>query len=348
MRSVTLCVLLCGLPLGCVRPIRTDSQVSLTGPLNAMVTADVLPKRNQSPVEAMPVGRRHAVGPKIALVDVDGLLLNQNMTGPYSQGDNPVDAFREKLDAVAADPDVCAMVLRINSPGGGVTAVDIMWQELQRYRDQCHKPVVACLLDHGCSGAYYLATASDLIVAHPTTVTGGIGVVLNLFNMQDLMGMFNIASQSIKSGKNIDMGSLTASLPAESKKWLQDMADEFHHRFRVIVQRQRPAVDTSNETTFDGRIFTAHQALERKLIDRIGYLDDAVNEARRLANQGDAQLVLYHRPSDVARTPYAVTPNLPLQASLFPVNLPGVERCRLPSFLYLWQPDPTLVRVGGL
>jgi protease-4 len=286
--------------------------------------------------------------PRVAIVDVDGLLVNTDITGPYSLGENPISIFREKLDAVARDPAVMAVVLRINSPGGGVTASDIMWQELLRFRNRTQIPVVACLMDLGTGGGYYLATAADLIFAHPTSVTGGIGVILNLYNLREAMGYFNVLGQPIKSGPNIDMGTSAAPLSPEARKMLQAMADEFHQRFRRVVTRARPQVDAADGTNFDGRVFTASQALERRLIDRIGYLDDALAAARDLAGLADAEVVLYHRPDDPARTPYALTPNIPLQnAGWMPVNIPGLDRSRLPSFLYLWQPEATLEKLGG-
>jgi protease-4 len=341
-----LLVLICG---GCFRPFRTESRLSIAGPVLTRVTAEVEPKNNSNPLTEMPVqGPCSPAGTaKIALIDVDGLLLNQNLTGPFASGENPVDVFREKLDAAAADATVCALVLRINSPGGSVTATDIMWREMQRFRANTKKPVVACLMDLGCGGAYYLATASDKIIAHPTTITGGIGVVLNLYNLQDFLGVFSIVNQSIKAGKNIDMGDQTASLPAETKKMLQAMADEFHARFRAAVKQQRPRLNPRDDTNFDGRVFPATQALQRNLVDRIGYLDDALAAARQLAGQPQARAVMFHRPNDMARTPYATTPNQPLQAAGFPASIPGVERSRLPTFLYLWQPDPTLIRLSG-
>jgi protease-4 len=334
---------------GCLRPLQTDSHVTFDRPVSAMITASLEAKHNSNPLVAMPVDGQLCCprGPKVAIIDVDGVLVNQDLTGLFSTGENPVDVFREKLDAAAADPGVCAVVVRINSPGGGVTATDLMWRELQTFRIKTKRPVVACLMDLGCGGAYYLATASDLILAHPTTVTGGIGVVLNLYNLRDFMGTFNVVSQSIKAGPNIDMGSAVAPLTQESKRLLQTMADEFHQRFRAVVQQQRPQVEAAEGTTFDGRVFTAQQALERHLVDRIGYLEDAITAAGQLAGEPEARPVLFHRCNDVARTPFATTPHVPLQSTMIPVSIPGVERSRLPTFLYMWEPDPTLERLGN-
>jgi protease-4 len=347
-RAVAIVVLLLGIA-GCNHPIKTEDRLTIDGPVLGKFSAELEPKNNTGPLIEMAVEGPAGChgGPKVAIVDVDGLLLNQNLTGPYSTGENPVDLFREKLDTAAGDPDVCAVVLRINSPGGAVTATDIMWRELQAFRFKTKRPVVACLMDYGCGGAYYLATASDLIVAHPTSITGGIGVVLNLYNLQDFLGTFNVVPQFIKAGRNIDMGSQLTALGEETTRLLQNMADELHTRFQGVVRKQRPNVNPADGTTFDGRVFTAQQALERKLVDSIGYLEDATAAARQLAHQPRARVVLFHRCNDVARTPYATTPNVPLQSSLFPFSIPGIERNRLPTFLYLWQPDPTLERMSG-
>jgi protease-4 len=346
MRKAGWLVILFVASSGCLRPIRT--QISIDGPIDGHVTARLPAKDNASPLVEMPVeGQGPVRGPKIAIIDVDGLILNQNMTGPLSAGENPVDVFRERLDAAAADGSVCAVVVRINSPGGAVTASDIMWRELKNFRARTQRPVVACVMDLGCGGAYYLASAADAIVAHPTSIVGGIGVVLNLYNLQDFLGIFNIVSQSIKAGNQIDMGTVVEALGPDARKMLQRMADEFHERFQKVVQDRRPNVVLDKGTTFDGRVFTARDALERKLIDHIGYLDDALAAARALSNRPDARAVLLHRCNDLARTPYAITPNEPLHANLLPVSVPGAERSRLPTFLYLWQTDPTMQRMSG-
>jgi protease-4 len=201
-------------------------------------------------------------------------------------------------------------------------------------------------MDLGCAGGYYLATASDRIVAHPTTLTGGIGVVLNLYNLEDFLNTYNVRTQFVKAGARIDMGTMLKTLDPEARRLLQRMADHLHERFKAVVRQQRPRLNPE-EATLDGRVFTAPEALERGLIDEIGYLDDAIDAARRLAGQPGAGVVLFHRPDDVARTAYATTPNIPLQATLWPVAIPGVERSRWPTFLYLWQPDPTLTRLSG-
>src|SRR5262249_60846998 len=209
------------------------------------------------------------------------------------------------------------------------------------------RPAVACLMDLGASGGYYLATAADRIVAHPLTVTGGVGVILNLYNLRDFMSTFNIIYQPIKAGPQFDNASMTNALTPEATAQLQAMADEFYERFKSVVRQRRPQLNLAEGTSLDGRVFTARQALEPGPIDRIGYLEYALAEARLLARQPAARVVLFHRRNDPGWTPYATTPNIPLQAALLPYSMPGADRSRLPLFLYLWQPDPTLDRLSG-
>jgi protease-4 len=341
MRCALGLLLLALAATGCARPFQVEAF--------GKMTTDMPPVSDGGPIVAMPLQGCPGNGKscKVAVIDVDGLLVNTDFTGPSSVGENPLALFREKLDAAAANPEVCALVLRINSPGGGVATSDVMWHDLQGFRAQTHRPVVACLMDVGTGGAYYLATASDAIVAQPGTVTGGIGVILNLYNLRELMAQYNVFSQEIKAGKNIDMGTSLRNLSSEAKDLLQEMAVEYHDRFQQVVREARPGVDVGGGTTFDGRVFTARQALARRLIDQVGYLDDAVALAKQLAKAEGAGVVLLHRPNDPARSVYAMTPNVPLQATGMPVSLPGLERSRLPTFLYLWQPEATLERLSG-
>lgn len=323
---------------GCRGPV----QVCTT----ARVTTELPPTHASGPVCPQVVLSGGAA--RVAIIDVDGLLLNYPMVGMGSMGENPVALFRERLDAAAADPCVRAVVLRINSHGGGVTASDIMRRDLLAFKARKRVPVIACLMDVGTGGAYYLATAADEIVAHPTAITGGIGVILNRYNLQDTMSLtLNARLATIRAGDKIDMGSPTAIDDSDdTSQLLQEIADEYHRRFIEAVRVSRPVNDPT-EVIYDGRVFTAPVALAYGLVDHLGYLDDAIDRARGLAGVPGASVVMYHRNNDRARTLYAVTPNVPLQSTVLPISVPGAERSKLPTFLYLWQPEPTMERMGG-
>lgn len=284
---------------------------------------------------------------RVALIDVDGLILNTPFVGPLSVGENPVGLFREKLEAAACDPCVKAVVIRLNSPGGGVAACIQMRHDLERFKQRTGLPVVACLLDTAAGGAYSIASACDQVVAGPATVTGGVGVILNLFNLRDLMAQFNVLPQPIKAGELTDIGTSARALTEGEKKILQAMADEFHGQIIADIKRSRPGV-TSKEA-FDGRIFTGTQAKAIGLADQVGDLDDAIALAGGLCgvSNGRPGVVMYRRGNDPARSVYAVTANVPLQGSGLLPNLPGLDRSKMPTFLSVWQPELTMEKLGG-
>jgi protease-4 len=328
--------------------IRTDANVA--GNFNGKVEVNLPASHDPGPmvpqiVRAAPGGPQ---APRVAVIDLDGLLVNQNLTGLYSQGENPVSAFREKLEAAACDPRVRAVVLRINSPGGGVAASDLIAEELRRFRATTQKPVVSCLMDLATGGAYYVAVGGDLIVAQPTGVTGAIGALINHVNLEDAMAQFNVRVDTIKAGPMVDMGSVTAPLPENARALLQEMANGYRDRFMArVVERRRALSNEDRQTIADGRVVPATKGLALHLIDRLGYLDDAIAEAERLAGTGGSEVILYHRAGAPAHSMYAIAPNTPIQGDLIPFSYPGLERSKLPTFLYLWQPDPTITRVSG-
>lgn len=334
-------------PIPITGGLRADAHVAAQVQGNLTVQVPTAP--DPGPIVAVPL--RSGVGPgcaRVALVDIDGLIVNQNLVGLYSVGENPVAAFREKLEAAAADPRVAAVVLRINSPGGGVTASDILAEELRRFRATTQKPVVACLMDLATSGAYYVAVGADRVLAHPTTVTGGVGALVNHYNLQDAMAQLNVTAEPVKSGPLLDMGSVTGPLSDEAKALFQEMADGFRDRFLARLTRSRPTMTPLDlDLIRDGRVLATPKALELHLIDGVGYVEDAIGEAARLAGVSEPEVVLLQRSGHPGRSIYAITPNVPQQGELIPLSYPGLERSKLPTFLYLWQPDPTLSRQGG-
>ena len=356
MRSILLILFALPLAAGCKSDrfvLRTKVETQINAPPVSPTAGPVLPIVVQA-------------GPsRVAIIDVDGLILNTPFVGPLSCGENPVALFREKLDAAACDPCVKAVVLRVNSPGGGVAACISMRRDLERFKERTRLPVVAYLMDTTTGGAYYLASAADQVVAGPATVTGGLGVILNLFNLRDLMQQFNVIPQPIIAGAKGDIGTSTRRLTEGEKQLLQAMADEFHAQLIRDIQKSRPGVVVQMETpvegtlfgwnldrgnTFDGRIFTGSQAMTRGLVDHVGDLDEALQLAARLGCRdvaGRPGVVMYRRTNAPARSIYAVTANVPLQGSgLFP-SLPGLDRAKMPTFLSLWQPELSIEKLGG-
>jgi protease-4 len=341
---------LIGASAGCQHPFPITGNVRTDTAFQGTIDIRNPPATDPGPmvptvVRASPYGSGAA---RVALLDVDGLLLNQNLTGLYSVGENPVSAFREKLEAAAADSRVRAVVLRIHSPGGGVAASDLLAEELRRFRVTMRKPVVACLMDVATGGAYFLAVGCDRVIALPTSITGGVGAMVNHANLQDAMAQFSVRFESIKAGELVDMGSVTAPLDDNVRRLFQQMADGFRDRFSARVALYRPRMTEGDRRVIaDGRVLAAPQALALHMVDSLGYLDDALCEAERLAGVGGAEVVLFQRSGYPTRSIYSIIPNVPMQSEIIPVSYPGLDRSKLPTFLYLWQPDPTLMKQGG-
>lgn len=209
-----------------------------------------------------------------------------------------VSLIRESLQKAEKDDRIAGLILRINSPGGTVTASDIIHHEIVEFRKRKNVPVLACIMSIGASGGYYVAAAADEIIAHPTAITGSIGVILMKFNVEGLMGKIGVEEQTVKSGDKKDIMSPFRKATPEEVKLGQVIIDQLYGRFLDIVMARtgnRLSRDELRKLA-DGRIYTAGQALEGKLVDRIGYLDDVIASIRKMAGDDSARVVSYYRP----------------------------------------------------
>ena len=278
---------------------------------------------------------------KVLLMDISGFLSDEVPSGGLSIGTPPprvpmLVRVREELKKAASDSKVRALVVRINSPGGTVTASDIIFRELEGFRQQASVPIVAIMMDVAASGGYYVALAADTVVAHPTTVTGSIGVIMLSVNAEGLLQKIGVGTNTIKSGEHKDMGSPFRPLTVEERAIFQSVIDDLHRQFVArLVERRRVAPEAAARLA-DGRIFTAEQALRHGLVDRIGYVPDALEAARRAAGLEEARVIVYRRPRQYRATYYArAQTEAGALASLGPLaGLLGAG----PRFLYLWLP----------
>jgi protease-4 len=274
---------------------------------------------------------------KIALIDVEGMILNARSSSLLGDGENPMALFRERLDQAEHDKRVKAVVLRINSPGGAVTASDIMYQDLVRFRQRTHKPVVACMMDVAASGAYYLAMGCDLVIAHPSTVTGSIGVIMSLYNASGLAHLLGVKSEPIKSGPNKDIGNPLRDMTDQERALLQMMVNSFYDQFVHVVVEGRHLPEERVRELADGRVYTGVDAVKLGLVDRVGYLDDAIEVARELAHLCDAKVVAYDRCDGYRGSIYSALPHIPSELKI-KLEVPGLPGAAGAGFLYLWEP----------
>lgn len=277
---------------------------------------------------------------KIAIIDVDGVLFNRSKGGLLRRGENPVSLFIEKLDKAAADKSVKAVVLRLNSPGGAVAASDIMYHHLRKFREQTGKPVIACVLGIGCSGAYYIACGCDGIVAQPSSVVGNIGTIFQAFSVAGTMEKIGIKAVTIKSGELKDMASPLHDLSDEEQKVLEGIIRHHSEQFFEVVRKGRKKIDEQKMAELsDGRVFTAEQALEQGLIDKVAYLDYGIKWAKEMAGVKKSQVVMYHRPSNYIPNAYSLTSASAEGAGpLVNLELPDWLDAGEAQFLYLWLP----------
>jgi protease-4 len=273
---------------------------------------------------------------KVLLIDLSGVLAEEPIFTLESRPQVPLLArIREELKKAEDDDQVRAVVLRINSPGGTVTASDILYHEVMSFKARRKIPVVACILDVGASGGYYVALAADRIVAHPTTVTGSIGVLMLTVNASGLLEKIGVSASYVKSGDFKDMGSPFRGLRPEERALFQDLIDRFYGRFVELVAQSRKMDEARVRAFADGRIYTAGEALSLGLIDQIGYLEEAIAAARTAAGLTEAKVVTYHRPRQYRATIYSAADTPGPTASLSDLARMVVSG---PKFLYLWWP----------
>jgi protease-4 len=262
-------------------------------------------------------------GDKILLMDVSGVILE----GPHrilglTSGVTSPSRVKEELEKAAQDDRIKAVVLKINSPGGTVSAADVILHEIKAFKAKKAVPVVVCLQGLAASGGYYVAQAGDTIVAYPTCITGSIGVIAMKFNLRGLMDKVGVDEDVVKSGKWKDFWSPFRPATPQEKEMMQHIIDDFYREFVNVVAQGRKLSLKQTQAVADGRIFTASQARDLGLVDQLGYLDDAIELARTKAGlETGAKVIIYHRPGSYKPTIYSLLPDLDMVG---------------PQFLYLW------------
>lgn len=229
---------------------------------------------------------------KIALLRVEGTIF---------EGD---DFVKQQIDQIREDEDIKAVVLRINSPGGTVTMSDYLYHHLVRLREERDLPIVVSMGSLCASGGYYLAMSvgeeKDSIYAEPTTWTGSIGVIIPHYDFSGLLESWHVEDDSITSHPLKAMGSPTQKMTERERELLQELVDQTFARFKDVVRSGRPNfqnADAALDEVATGQIFTATQALDNGLIDKIGFVEDAVARAAALADldEDNVRVIRYTR-----------------------------------------------------
>jgi protease-4 len=281
--------------------------------------------------------------PKILLLDISGFISARERSKGLGIQKEPsiVEQLKEALQKAGEDKDISGIIVKINSPGGTVSATDIIYHELTRFREKKGIPVYASIMGIGTSGGYYIASASDKIIIHPTAVTGSIGVIAMKFNVEGLLQKVGVEEETYKSGEKKDIMSPFRPTTPEERKILQTIIDSLHERFVDVVYSQRKGSMSRAdlESLADGRIYTSDQALKAKLVDSIGYLDDVIVSMKDSLEIEDARIIAYYRVGEFKGTIYSGYPDNPSPL----LNLVGLNTSSFTpfsgvEFLYLWHP----------
>lgn len=208
-------------------------------------------------------------GEKIAVVRIEGVILDSN-------------EIIEELKEYRSSDSVKAILLRIDSPGGAVAPSQEIYQEVKKIRDEGKKKIVTSMGSVAASGGYYIASASDKIVANPGSITGSIGVILELANISGLMKKVGVESVIVKSGKYKDIGSMFRAMTPEERELIQGVIDDTHDQFIEAVAEGRGMEKEKVIPIADGRVFTGRQAQKLGLVDEIGNMQDAIKITAKL------------------------------------------------------------------
>ena len=277
---------------------------------------------------------------KILLIDMQGIINNQKdhaFTGATTAL-GMVESIREIIAKADKDENIKALLIKINSPGGTVTASDIILHELLLYKKKHAILIYVQVMDLAASGGYYIALAGDEIIAHPTSLIGSIGVIAFKVNLENLMEKIGVDWEIVKSGDKKDFMSPFRSFTDEERELFQRIIDNFHNRFVSIIAENRQKLNIEEvKSLADGQVFDSKRAMELNLIDHIGYIPDTVERIKLRLENPDLQVITYQREGDYKSNLYSFHPQ-PSTFNLINFNFGLDNNALSPYFLYLWMP----------
>jgi protease-4 len=275
---------------------------------------------------------------KILLIPVTGLISDMPKKGVLRTSPSLVEQIVLQLNKAEKDKQIKAVLLKINSPGGTITASDLLYHEIMSFKEKTGAKIIISMMDIAASGAYYMSLPADKIMAHPTSVTGSVGVIFLQPRVTGLMDKLGLGVDVKKFGKNKDMGSPFRESSEEEQKLLQKAVNDFGERFIRLVQKHRKLDQRALTEIASARIFLADDALKLGLVDNIGYLSDAVKESKKLANvSDDARVIVYRRTEFPEDNYYNVAGVASEDVAISAINIDLLEPFSLKTgFYYLW------------
>lgn len=263
---------------------------------------------------------------KVVRIELSGVIMRGERERLFGHDPDMVESILSQILAAKNDPDVKAILLEVDSPGGAVTPSDEIYTALQLFKQSANgRKVMVFIRDLGASGAYYASMSGDYIMAEPTAIVGSVGVIMQSFNMKELGDKIGLKSVTIASGENKDMLNPLKEVNPQHVEMLQELIDEMQDRFASIVMEAR---GLEGRELLDGRVFTAQKALDNGLIDGVGYWLEAVEALKELLDEEELYIVRYSQRMGFfdallsSRTPH----------------VPSLYSAESPRFLYQWKP----------
>lgn len=265
---------------------------------------------------------------KVAIVSVHDVLLGSEDSGSAAW-------IIRQLTHAEDDSKVKAIILDVNTPGGGITACDIIYRKITELQKSGIK-VIVLMRNIAASGGYYISAPADLIIAQPTSITGSIGVIISSYNVEGLFEKIGVRSVVFKSGPHKDILSPYRAVSDDEKAILQAVVNKMFTRFKDVVQKGRNLTDDALKAATDGSIITADKAMHLGLIDQIGYFTDAEKAAKKVAGPGGVEIVRYEKPPTLRDVLFSSSQSA---ASDFQGRLDRLTKTLEPGFYYFW-PGP--------
>jgi len=230
---------------------------------------------------------------KIAVIHLNGVIQDTAQSGFGTPGYNH-SRFLSMIEAAGEEPMVSGIILRVNTPGGGVVESAEIHDQIVKVQEEYEKPVYVSMGNTAASGGYYVSAPADKIVAHPATLTGSIGVIMESINIADLAEDLGIDFNTLKSGEFKDIMSSTRDMTKEERDILQSMIDEMYGEFVQVIVDGRDMSEQRVRELGDGRVYTGQQAYDLELVDDLGNLDDTIQMMKEEQNLKDAQVIEYN------------------------------------------------------
>src|SRR3990167_8793042 len=273
---------------------------------------------------------------KIAIISIKGILTSESAEGLFIEKPSIVEVVKKQLEQAATDTHVKAVLLEVDSPGGGITASDIIYNNVMKFKANTKKKVVVYMQDIATSGGYYISSAADAIIAHPTTITGSIGVIMPLINVAELINRYGIKDSSIASGDMKEIGSPLKPMSPEENAVLKNIIDEMYMQFVNVVSTGRKLDIETVKKIADGRIYTGKQALENGLVDQLGYLEDAISLSKKLAGLTEATIIRYEKHYGLADI-FGLMSRKLLQSNTIKLDISQLQNQGNTKPMYLWN-----------